>query len=257
MTNAIQFAVGGLALPPKDQWIGVAERVRGRAVRDLSRRLTGQPEAQFSQLSPEHRSEISLVSGKDAAGRPLTGHPHAHFLLWPDEHGYPARLVVWRREVPFSEDELFALIEASRKPVPSEGGQLYLVPLPPAMPLPRGLVGPASQWESVLPFVPPVARHRFRSGRVREGETPERLAQRLLSDRGFPCAQAIAARVARPVRLHKTLLRRMAANASTPFVRTGYDLMVTFAEPIAGPILIGDSCHFGLGLFRALEGAQS
>jgi CRISPR-associated protein Csb2 len=32
----------------------------------------------------------------------------------------------------------------------------------------------------------------------------------------------------------------------------GYDLRLTFAEPVSGPLCLGHSSHFGLGLFAAV-----
>jgi CRISPR-associated protein Csb2 len=50
--------------------------------------------------------------------------------------------------------------------------------------------------------------------------------------------------------LHETRSRRLGkVDSRTPRVRPGFHLCVEFYEPVSGPLILGDSCHFGLGLF--------
>jgi CRISPR-associated protein Csb2 len=52
------------------------------------------------------------------------------------------------------------------------------------------------------------------------------------------------------VNLHETRQRRqLRVETCTPWTRPGYWLRIEFKEPIQGPLIFGDSCHFGLGLF--------
>jgi CRISPR-associated protein Csb2 len=254
---AVQFAVGGLALPPPDQWLSITERFRGRVVKGLCRRLTGNPDARYRDLTAPQRLSISLVSGKDSFGKPLSGHRHSCFFLAPDEFGQPCRLVVWRRSVPFSHDEVQALLRAVERPVLLEASAIYLVPLPLGTRLPASVRGPARIWRSGTPFVPPATRHRYRGGRLRARETVERLAERFLSDLGLPSVESITAYAAKPVRLHLPHKMQSGPNPAAARIRAGYEVRVGFSEPAEGPILMGDSCHFGLGLLCCEEGTHS
>ena len=260
--NYVQFAVGGHSLPTMPQWIRVTERMRGRTVRKLSELLTGKPGSTFSSLGPEQREHLSLVSGKDGLGKPLHGHRHAYFLIWPDQSGYPTRLIVWRPEVPFTEMERLALNAAAEKPIPwGVEVPVYAVPLPPRMPLPLPFCDHARTWRSVTPFVPPAQRHRFRvNGHPRPGEAPERTAIRLLLAAGMPEPASVVVESGKPpafVPLHETrLFRARRESRATTRAGSGFDLRLEFKSPVQGPIMLGDSCHFGLGLFAHAIGGN-
>ena len=94
----VQFALGGAFLPSEDQWIGISEKLRGRTVRTICQMLTGGLARACSSLSEGQREKISLISGKDGRGKPLAGHPHAYFLVWPDEHHYPTHRTAFHNE---------------------------------------------------------------------------------------------------------------------------------------------------------------
>ena len=68
--------------------------------------------------------------------------------------------------------------------------QLRFVPLPFESPTPDGLLGDtavSSAWRSATPFVIPGGRRRFRkNGRLRPGETAEKLLVKLLNFAGHP-----------------------------------------------------------------------
>jgi hypothetical protein len=57
------------------------------------------------------------------------------------------------------------------------------------------------------------------------------------------------------VKLHETAAmrrdRRLGENR-TPNVGPGYHLRVTFEDEFTGPLILGDSAHFGLGVFRGI-----
>jgi CRISPR-associated protein Csb2 len=120
-------------------------------------------------------------------------------------------------------------------------------------------LGPAAVWESATPFL--VTRHLKRRGARKDprewSHGPEGLAafvrqvlREELQRRGLPEAEVetlerLGPRALRPVEFR--LFRD----------RTGDDgsrrprglLRLRFAEPIPGPIALGHSSHFGLGLF--------
>jgi CRISPR-associated protein Csb2 len=84
----------------------------------------------------------------------------------------------------------------------------------------------------------------------------ERLVAKLLEASGWPVPARIIETPDRTVwvGLHETRERRFERNQTrTPLVRPGYHLQVEFESLVVGPIIIGDSSHFGLGQFAAME----
>jgi CRISPR-associated protein Csb2 len=269
--QVIQFAVGGRVYPQIGEWIRVTERFRGATLKELARRLTGDREATFAMLPQESRHKFSLFSGKTGDGMPLTGqHRHVSFALVPDEHGLPTRLVCFRSE-PFKPDEVAALLDASewrcswRFSQRNQDGklrdewQLRFVPLPFDTPPPRGMVfdAPVSRvWESATPFVVPGGRKRFRkNGKLRPGETTERLLLKLLDSAGYPAPSLVLlSDKLEWVSTHESRMQRKERRMDhTRVVLPGYRFRITFPTEVSGPISIGHSSHFGLGLFLPVE----
>jgi len=253
--QCVQFAVGGRVFPPMREWVRVTERFRGRVIKHLALQLEPTSQGKYERLSSSARGQISLMAGKNAEGRPLTGHQHAYFLLWPDVEGVPRRLVVYRRE-PFNDREIAALLAASEIPLRWDFAApqwlLRLVPLPFDVPPPDGLFGESDVWRSLTPFVAPANRHRFRkNGRARLGESLDRIITKLVEAQGLPLPSAVHD-LGRDlwVYLHETRERRKVRQATgTPWVRPGRYLELRFKEKVRGPLILGDSSHFGLGLF--------
>ena len=223
--------------------------------------MSGTPRAHYGSLSAVQKDELVLLTGKDATGAAVKGHPHAYFLLRPDGEGNPTRLIVWRQGEPFTAMEIDAMLEASEAPVTWESGapdwKLRLVPLPDRTPVPSGFGGPSRVWSSITPFVPPAGRRRFReNGRLRAGKSVDRIAAKLLEAGGWPTPTRIVGVPDKTVwvSLHESRERRFERKQMrTPLVRPGFHLRIEFETPVAGPIVIGDSSHFGLGQFQALE----
>lgn len=243
----LQFAVGGTVYPQFRHWVRLTERVRATAIKRFC--------AGLNRDNPDAERRLAALAGKDSSGNPLPGHAHPYFALWPDENGLPTRLIVWRAR-DFDAEEMRALWAAAEGELGwgAEGWQVRLVPLPGETPLPPGFAGPARVWENATPFVPPAQRFRFRkNGKERPGEAPERLLRKLVEAVGLPECEVSAVPDAPSewVCLHQTRERRaLVERTRTPFVRPGFYLRIRFAEPVTGPICLGDSCHFGMGLFR-------
>ena len=272
--QCLQFAVGGRVYPRMAHWVRVTEAFRQEALK-LLRRDNGWSEE--SQLK---------FCGHDRQYRPCENHEHPYFVLWPDGHGEPTRLIVWRKQA-FEATEVELLWSAceyaleygvfkkqasiaslANKPRSKRSSEwaLRLVPLPLKTTLPPGFKAPSRQgarvWESATPFVPPAQRFRFRkSGKLRMGETVERIAQRLVEALGLPAATitnldtpCAADATSAWLDLHMTRDRRRQYEQSrTRLARPGYWLRLEFSEPFEGPLALGDSSHFGLGAFRACE----
>ncbi|MEW6365728.1 MAG: type I-U CRISPR-associated protein Csb2 [Acidobacteriota bacterium] len=256
--SILQFAVGGRVYPPLSKWIRLTERFRGRVLRIRAQQLTGVSSAGYADLSDTQRHELRLISGKDCRGAAIAGHEHAFFLLWPDASGLPTRLICWRK-TPFLQDELEALLAASEYPFSWGFGnsdwQVRMVPLPNETPAPRGLYAEAKTWVGATPYVPPGNRRRFRkNGRIRSGETPDRLLQKLLVASGFPEPGEITAVQPKSqpnwVHVHETRRERSSRGLHrTTTALPGFYFRIVFPEPVRGPICLGHSSHFGLGLF--------
>ena len=132
-------------------------------------------------------------------------------------------------------------------------------------------------WESVTPFLPTAHLKRTREARIarRMLETEQTVEGHLAEATGYPRevrrllqrrniidpAQSSRLQVdllphveihgnrRRPLQFHR-FRSRGRERASDPH---GALLRVRFPEPIAGPLALGYSCHFGLGLFAAAD----
>jgi CRISPR-associated protein Csb2 len=284
--QVIQFAVGGRVFPEQAHWVRVIEKFRGSVLKHAARIVSGGTCSSYRQLRPNLRDKLTLLSGKDGNGKPVQNHQHAYFFLCPDELGNPTRLIVHRRaafdataDQPF---EVEAILAASRQPIFWQSRDpewsLRLVPLPFETPPPLSCSMhdvKSKVWISATPFVPP-NRHRFREyGRLRAAETASSLLKKTLSETLLAIGSTVSVVgiesidhddnviATRPnedpseftwVTIHETLSdRRRRLKDRTRRVRPGFRFRVEFAEPIHGPLLVGHSCHFGLGLFSAVR----
>lgn len=269
--RVIQFVIGGRVFPPPDRWIKIAERFRGGVLKACAQRMLDDPQARYSSLSPDKKGALQLLSGKDRSGKPLVGHRHAHFAIYPDANGDPTRLICYR-DTHFRPFEVDALLHASRRIYSWESGNpewfLRLIPLPFATTPPRGFDGKLARvWRSVTPFVTSGNRHRYRkNGRERQGEMPDQILRKLLMKHGFPEPERIEALSGdQPVEpktsadwsaihewlsIHKTFAERSRRwEERARAVRPGYRFRLTFPQPVRGPLAVGHSSHWGLGLF--------
>ena len=285
--HVIQFAVGGRVYPEQANWTRVIEKFRGCVLKQAARIVSEGKCMSYRELTNDLRDKLKHLSGKDGHGVPIRDHQHAYFFLYPDEFGNPTRLVVYRR-TPFDAIvndgfEVEAILAASREPVFWQSRDLdwslRLVPLPFETPSPAGCYSvdrAAVVWVSATPFVPP-NRRRFReNGRLRNGESANALLKKALTqflqankstakvvaiqslnDDGEPVTESLNQDPAdfSWVTIHESLLeRRSRLENRTRAVRQGFRFRIEFSEPVHGPILVGNSCHFGLGLFVPEDG---
>ena len=251
--SILQFAMGGRVFPTVAAWIRLTERFRGAALDAIARQMISGPRARFRDLSPAEQSEFELMTGKSADGKPLVGHRHAFFLLLPDNASHPTRLVCFRRE-PFSSLEQDALLAASELPLSWNYGsgdwQLRAVPLPMETALPRNILGPAALWKTATPYVP--SRHVFaRNGKPKPGMGVCEQLTSDLANAGFRGARVMLAEdnpqnEGAWIKVHCPRRNR---EGQTNDMKRGYSLRIVFPEAVSGPIALGHSAHFGLGLF--------
>jgi CRISPR-associated protein Csb2 len=246
--NVVQFAIGATVEPPLAAVATLTNWFRGRVLVNALTDLNDGVLTRWSNASADLRDRVASLSGKDASGRPLEGHKHARYLVWRDG-GRLTRLFVHRAH-PFEAWELDAILRAAGEPLrwshTTGGWSAHLVPLDAAVPPPPGFGGGRHErWASVTPFVP--ARHFLdRRGRPMKGDTvPEQIADEL-ARHGFPPATVAALEDAGWVQVHAP---KRKAGEATNNARRSFHVELTFAEPVAGPIFLGHSTFYGLGLF--------
>jgi CRISPR-associated protein Csb2 len=255
--SLLQFAVGGRVFPPLDSWIRITERFRGAALDALARVLTRRSDAKFRNLSAEQRAAYSLLTGKDRNGKPVEGHAHSFLWLVPDKQGSPTRLVCYRR-TPFDALEQEAFLAASERTLSWQFGNpdwlLRLVPLPPETPLPAEINAKSRYWETATPYVP--SRHVLaRNGKPKPGHSVAEQVLADLTNAGFPSAEIeVVERARRWVKVHRPKRLR---SETTNDLKLGYRICLTFGDPVCGPLALGHSAHFGIGLFVPTIGKRT
>ncbi|WP_156887724.1 type I-G CRISPR-associated protein Csb2 [Desulfotignum balticum] len=253
-TTVLQFAIGGRVFPPLKLWLRVTERFRGTILQKIAQNQTGNQKAQFYELSSDIRENYSLLTGKGENGVRLTGHRHAAFFLIPDEEVKPTRLICYRKK-PFTSEEQMAILSASEVPLAWDyrGNQwkLRLVPLSKETPLPyeKDIFGESRLWETLVPYVPPL--HVFRqNGKPKPGAEVENQVKSNLENLNLPQAEiSLLDESSNSVQWMKVHRPRRERRWQTNDDKRGYRIRLNFIVPTKGPVFIGNSSHFGLGLF--------
>lgn len=269
----IQFAIGSRVAPNLDHIALISNWFRGRAVRFFLEAMEVKG-GKWEEADDSQKQAVSLLSGKGIDGKKLSGHEHAHFGLYLEPGTRkPTRLIAWRK-TPFSEAEEDAICRAASIPFSlghrekSTKGQettkrdpwkVHCVPLDNAVPLPPGFDPNKSftEWESLTPYVPP--RHAFdRRGKPKVNESPEaqlvqeleRLGIKPTSIEYLDIQNETLSGSEQPdgewVKVHAPKKGR---NSPSNTNKRGFRFRLTFPKPITGPIALGHSAHFGLGLF--------
>jgi CRISPR-associated protein Csb2 len=261
--TAARFSLDGRLLPLVTETLRLAERARGSLLswcKSLARMSDpGLPDDDLWPLCP-------AFCGKDKQRQPLTGHGHAFFLPTDEDSdgrldhltvvapmGFSAlevRAMERLRRLQSGDDEVFALLLGLGTSEEFAGTHVF---------------GPSSIWESATPFL--VTRHLKRRGRKRDSDCfedtagqprfVEKVLREELEHRGFPNAadleitrnDGIGPRRLRPVEFRLYRQKRGDDGGQRP--RGTYRLQ--FPAPVFGPIVLGHSCHFSLGLFLAVS----
>ncbi len=202
--------------------------------------------------------------GKNQQGQPRTGHEHAFFLPTDEDDDGRIDHVAVFAPMGFNSLERAAMENLSTKRLGEEELFLLLVGhgVAEIFALPR-LLGSSTVWESATPFV--VTRHLKLRGRKRdprewsqgrEGQQAfvaqvlrEELERRGLMDAEIEPLDGIGAHRLRPLQFQ--LYRRKRGDDGGQRPRGAFRLR--FPSPVTGPIAVGHSCHFGLGLFLAVS----
>ncbi len=254
----IHLAIGWHVAPEPRATVRMTERFRSAVLRELIGLKTGGAPCGWGKADRSVREQIELMAGKDADGQPLRGdHRHAEFFVWWQD-GKPTRLIVWRATVPFDHGEQAAIWKAARADLSwqvaaqrDDPWRLRLVPLDCSVPAPPGFNGDASkEWLSMTPYVPP--RHHLRGGKPRATETIEAQVRRELMLRHVCSGNDVDVEVGETEWVAVHLPRRHAEERQFLGDRRGYRLRLGFRVPVTGPLRLGHSASFGLGLFAPL-----
>ena len=255
--HLMQFAIGWNVSPENRAIVRLTSRFRGAAISELLQLKTAGAVATWTKASRDVREAVADMTGKDANGDALKGHRHTEFLAWCEDD-QPTRLLVWRGSRAFDADEQEAILLAAARDVSwaaagsdSDEWKVRLVPLDRAVPPPPGFDGQSSRaWESVTPYVPP--RHHLRGGKERDGESMAEQIRREVQGREI--AQDVEVELVGTPQWVSVHVPRREANQRT-FIgdRRGHMVRLRFTTPVVGPIRLGHSSSFGLGLFRPVE----
>lgn len=263
-----RFALDSTVLPLVTESLPVAESAR--------RMLMGICGRKFPQADGS-RGRSAVFSGKDSAGEPLEGHGHAYYLPSDeDEDGRLDHLTVVATDG-FGQNELKALdclreLKSREREASGHPLSVLLLGLGRLEDYQPGPLRSSTTWESASPFVAP--RHLKKSGTKRDPENVwnspveflttvlreelGRLIERrpdlasvprdsikiepLIDEHG---AFRIGLRRLRPIQFKRYRQKRSDDGGSRP----AGAFHIIFPEAVRGPICLGQSSHFGLGLF--------
>jgi CRISPR-associated protein Csb2 len=267
--SAVYFRVLGDVRPSVERTLPVAEQFR-RGIMGSYRRQQ-QKHAGIGGYTPNSIPPMSPVfSGKDSRENPLTGHRHAFYLPTDEDgDGFIEHLTVFCG-VGFDNPELDALRNLHWLSFGADSRlRLELIALGGLSESSAALATESAVWVSATPFV--ASRHPKRRGRRRDRpellesggltafvtevlleeigrlrvERPEMPAPvsvtPILDDHSMYCISG--GRRARA--FVRSRLRHGESDRRRPFGT----FRIVFPEPVRGPICLGRSCHFGLGLF--------
>lgn len=249
-TSLVQFAIGSRVSPPRKSIVVLTQRFRGRVIRNFLG-------VGWQQANTEQREKAKLLTGKGVDGEPLRGrHLHARFgILFDELTGKATRLIVWRDQ-PFTDDEQRAILAAANQELHIAFGRtrrkdpwrVRLVPLDSQVVSPPGFdLQTYNRWRTATPYVPP--RHIYdRRGNIKPGETPEEQLRLELKRMGFDTSKLMIKvnhDVSEWIRVHRPWRSQ---DDPTNAEKRGYHFSLTFETPVRGPIAVGHSSHFGLGL---------
>ena len=234
--TAAKYALHTTVLPRVTDTLPFAEKIHRKLMGIHKCVIGGDPTA----VSP-------LFSGKEDDGRPATGHEHVFILPLDDDLDGRIDHLLIRSRTSFDRSELEAL-DGLRSIWQSDGrpdANLVLTSL-----MAEVETGPARTWVSVTPFV---TKRHHRRGR---GEYVDWVAAEIRRECGFhelPEPESIELIDRTQTTGHAIRWMEFIRNRKDERPLRGHGAVLTFAEPVAGPIALGALCHFGLGQFAPYE----
>jgi CRISPR-associated protein Csb2 len=256
-----RFALDGPVLPLVTETLPLAERARHSLLskcKSLARRdKPGLADADIWPLTP-------ALWGKDEHGKPRKGHQHACFLpADEDGDGRIDHLTVFA-PMGLNDLEIQALDRLRQLSYRDDDSlRLLLVGLGSQRDFRARLLGESTVWVSATPFV--VTRYPKRRGTKRDQPerhtSPRAFARLVLQEElrrrpGLPEVisvedeEGIGSQRLRPIQFRRFRgLKRDDDGGRRP----ASAFLIRFAAPVLGPLYLGHSCHFGLGLFLPLS----
>jgi len=234
------------AVPAADAPTLVVLRIAGNARPELTRSVavTAVLRRALQRTYDHDKSQrtSAVLSGHDPDGPSARQHRHAHYLALPDATGSRIdRLAVWAPDG-FGPEEMRALatmsvLQMREMPEPLRVALVSAGPAERALP---EFARASVTWKTVTPMVLP---HHMKRGRERDAPEAQLLAE--LSYRGLPSPIAIEEL--------QGAWGRFARDRPGQYqqrTKSAVGFRLRFEEPVAGPIVLGANCHFGLGLMR-------
>jgi CRISPR-associated protein Csb2 len=222
--QVFRFALRGASVPPSSATL-VAEAFRAAVLSSLHAITGGR--------------DSFLLSGHDARGVPDNVHRHAYYLPTFDRDDGLEGILVLSPKDRFSLEEADALkaVKAIRWAGPSTRTSVEMLDSDDT-----SCFQVASNWISATPFAP---CRRFWGTSGKHHLTPERqLASEL--NKLVPGLQ-VAAEIESEILVRLRLAEK--SRLSRPQWQRAFQIRCRTSVPICGPIVLGHSCHFGLGLF--------
>jgi CRISPR-associated protein Csb2 len=250
-----RFALDGPVLPLVTETLPLAEHVRARLLGQCKHLLAKRErEPTLAALA----ADAPAFWGKNEQRRPLVGHRHAFFLpADEDGDGHLDHVTVWA-PMGFSMIEREALARLRRVRFGDSELPLVQIGLGSQGDFRALLLEQATVWLSATPYL----ASRYPKLRGTKRDQPETYAtpraflmhvlrQELARRPGLPPVASIEEEeVIGTHRLRPLQFKRFRAKPGDDGGRRpagGFRL--TFAGPCRGPLCLGQSCHFGLGLF--------
>lgn len=256
-----RYALDSTVLPLVTETLPVAEAAR-RALMSIHGRLTERNGV---------RGRSSVFSGKDEHGRPLTGHSHAYYLPTDeDSDGRLDHLTIFAHRG-FDADGRRALnrlreLNTGRKGEERHPLRLLLLGMGTLKEYRPGPLAESKVWVSATPYI--ATRHAKTRGKDRidlwcQQARTEFLAadlrEQIRNVPPSPCIDAVEVQIEplldggafkvanrwRPIQFKR--FRSKAGDDGGR--RLAGAFRIKFSRPVAGPIALGHSSHFGMGLF--------
>jgi len=270
--QVVRYALDSTVLPLVTETLPVAEAAR-RALMSIHGRLTERNGV---------RGRSAIFSGKDGQGRPLAGHGHAYYLPTDEDgDGRLDHLTAFARDG-FGPDERRAFdrlrkLSTGRSGEESHPLRMLLVGMGTLAEYAPGPLRASKVWVSATPYI--ATRHAKTRGRNRvdlcspqartvflandlrsqlQATFPNLPAEQVLIDPVFDDGGAFKIvnrcdRQWRPIQFKR--FRRKASDDGGRRLAGAFRL--TFPLKQAGPVALGHSSHFGMGLFVPDGGIQT
>jgi CRISPR-associated protein Csb2 len=237
LTTVARYSLHASRLPPIQETLPFTEQVRRALIRNCMR-----------------TSHSEAIIGKSVNGTPLGGHMHAHYFATDEDGDGRLDHVTIYAPCEFDPDDVQALGQLARifqrgnwpevrAVLTGLGHREQFAQVP--------MFAASHTWISVTPFSLPRFASRGTGKPPRPRDLPEAQLRRELRVRNLPEPIAVRRIVGHEV-YGRPMVRWLEFHTRRFKGEQGYGLagfVMEFPAAVAGPIVLGFACHFGLGLF--------